>query len=224
MKEKGKIFLRTSVVLMLLFIVFTIAVKNIDLQPVGVNRTVIGFAAVNTRFHKFTGYHPVMYTSTDWLGIVPFVICFISAAEGFVQLLKRRSFFKVDSDIVVLGLYYIAVLSVYAAFEMWPVNYRPVLINGVMEASYPSSTTLMVLTVIPVFAERINRRYTTGKAKAAVNCISAVFSVFMVTGRLISGVHWITDIFGGIILSAGLFCIYKYVITLCCNKEKRIRR
>ena len=39
----------------------------------------------------------------------------------------------------------------------------------------------------------------------------------MVIGRLISGVHWLTDIIGGVLLSAGIVMMYYTVTSL---KEK----
>ena len=39
----------------------------------------------------------------------------------------------------------------------------------------------------------------------------AVFIVFMVIGRLVSGVHWLSDIIGGALISAGLVMIYASV-------------
>ena len=91
----------------------------------------------------------VIYTITDWLGLVPIFICLIFAGIGLAQLIQRKSLFRVDYDIIVLGIYYIIVIFGYLIFEMIPINYRPVLIDGFMEASYPSSTTLLVLSVMP---------------------------------------------------------------------------
>ena len=97
-------------------------------------------------------------------------------------------------------------------FEIYPINYRPILIQGVMEASYPSSTTLLVLCVMPTLVEQTNGRIGNVKVKRIIRNISIVFSAFMVMGRLISGVHWFTDIIGAVLLSAGMFMIYKEVL------------
>jgi len=107
----------------------------------------------------------------------------------------------------------------YSIFEIIHINYRPILIEGFLEASYPSSTTLLVLGVMPTLIEQVNRRSEKPIIKGSVKVLVICFSAFMVFGRLISGVHWITDIVGSVMLSAGLFCIYKAVIILC-NKEK----
>ena len=42
----------------------------------------------------------------------------------------------------------------------------------------------------------------------------------MVAGRLVSGVHWVTDIIGACFLSIGLFNIYKAVVLLNKNWSK----
>ena len=126
---------------------------------------------------------------------------------------------KVDGDILVLGIYYAIVIGAYLLFEMIPINYRPILIAGFMEASYPSSTTLLVLSVMPTLIFQANRRLENAMAKRTISIITIIFSAFMVIGRLVSGVHWFTDIVGSIILSAGVFCIYKAVVLVCYQKE-----
>ena len=156
-----------------------------------------------------------LYAVTDWLGIVPVSVCFIFALRGFIQLIKRKSLFKVDVDIILTGIYYIVVFACYFIFEMIPINYRPILINGFAEVSYPSSTTLLVLTVMPMLVFITERKSESSRIKKLFACGTMLFSVLMVIGRLVSGVHWLTDIIGSVILSAGLFFVYKSVVLLC---------
>ncbi|MBQ3005280.1 MAG: phosphatase PAP2 family protein, partial [Clostridia bacterium] len=110
-------------------------------------------------------------------------------------------------DIIFLGIYYIVVIFSYLIFEMIPINYRPIFINGFAEASYPSSTTLLVLSVMPTLVFQAEIRIK--KYKKIIKFITVLFSVSMVVGRLLSGVHWFTDIIGSCFLSLGLFYCYK---------------
>jgi undecaprenyl-diphosphatase len=219
MKEKGKRLLLLGSIFIMMFVIWTVLMKKIDVQPLGANETDIGFATINCWFHKLTGVHMKIYTITDWLGLVPIFICVIFGCIGCIQLTKRKSILKVDYDLILLGVYYILVILGYLIFEMVPINYRPILIEGVLEASYPSSTTLLVLCVMPTFMEQVNHRTENVIAKGIVKGFVDCFSLFMVLGRLISGVHWLTDIVGSIMFSAGLFCIYKAGVLLC-DKEK----
>ena len=213
-KKRGKSFLIFGVGLLIIFVVFTILIQAVDVKPLGVNGTNIGFSTFNTWFHSLTGVNWALYNITDWLGLVPVFICMAFGGVGFFQLIKRRSLLKVDSDIIILGIHYVIVISGYLIFEMIPINYRPILINGFMEASYPSSTTLLVLGVMPTVIFQINRRVKNVKIKNIISAITIIFSVFMVVGRLISGVHWVTDIVGSVLLSMGLFYIYKGTVFL----------
>ena len=159
-----------------------------------------------------------IYTITDWSGLVPIFICLIFAGIGLVQLIQRKSLIKVDFDILVLGIYYIIVIFGYLIFEMIPINYRPILIDGFMEASYPSSTTLLVLSVMPTLWFQANKRM---KNRALLNCVcvfSVLFSAFMVIGRTVAGVHWLTDIIGSILLSTGLFLLYRAIVLMIGEK------
>lgn len=212
--KSGKRYLVFGGLLILLFAVWTVLVINFDVKSVGVNGTEVGFSTVNLCFFKFTGVHLSLYTITDWLGLVPVAVCLFFAGLGLVQLLKRQSLFKADRDILILGAYYAVVILGYLLFEKITINYRPILIGGYMESSYPSSTTLLVLSVMPTLVEQIGRRIKNTLAKRIVSILAVLFMVFMVLGRLLAGVHWLSDIIGGVLLSFGLFFIYKGTVSL----------
>ncbi|MGN0339186.1 MAG: phosphatase PAP2 family protein [Lachnospira sp.] len=219
MKKNEKRLLIIGIILVAAFAVWTLLIQIVDVKSVGQNGTDIGFAAFNCWFHELTGVHMTIYTITDWLGLVPLFICVMFGGIGFLQLVKRKSLFKVDCDILLLGVYYVIVILCYLIFEVIPINYRPILIEGRMEASYPSSTTLLVLSVMPTLIYQVNRRLENVVVKKAVSIVTIIFSAYMVIGRLVSGVHWFTDIVGSIMFSAGVFCIYKAAVLVCC-KEK----
>lgn len=219
-KEKNQKILFAGIAAVVAFILWTAAVCHIDLQPIGPNGSSVGFAALNGFVHRLTGVHMACYMLTDWLSLIP--LCFILGFGllGFVQLVKRKSLWKVDTSILVLGVFYFVVMAAYLFFECYVVNYRPVLMNGLLEASYPSSTTLLVLCVMPTAILQLNGRIKKKKLRKAVASVLAAFTVFMVIGRLISGVHWITDIIGGAILSAGLVLIYYSATNLLAHQER----
>ena len=221
MKESGKRLLFLGSLFIVAFVIWTLLIQKVDVQPLGANGTNIGFATINCWFHKLTGVHMEIYHITDWLGLIPIFICMIFGCIGFSQLIKRRSLLKVDYDIIFLGIYYMMVIFGYLIFEMIPINYRPILIEGFLEASYPSSTTLLVLCVMPTLTEQMNRRSENAAVKRIIKVFVVCFSIFMVLGRLLSGVHWFTDIVGSVMLSAGLFCIYKAVVLLCYKGKNR---
>lgn len=216
MEKNGKRIWLTGSMLLIGFVIWTVLIQTVDVQPIGQNGTLVGFATFNSWFHKLTNVHMTIYNVTDWLGLVPIIICMIFAGVGFSQFVKRS---KVDYDIIVLGIYYIIVIFNYLIFEMIPINYRPILIEGIMETSYPSSTTLLVLSVMPTLVFQVNRRVKNVAAKKIICMLTIIFSAFMVIGRLVSGVHWFTDIIGSVMLSSGLFCIYKAIVISCYRKK-----
>ena len=207
-----------GILLLVGFAVWTFLIQEVDVQPIGPNGSSVGFAALNGWFHQLTGVHWMLYTLTDWLGLVPIFVCLIFASIGFVQLVQRKSLFKVDLDIIMLGAYYVLVIFGYLLFEMVPINYRPVLIEGFLEASYPSSTTLLVLSVMPTLYFQAQRRLTASALRQDIRIFSVLFSAFMVIGRLVSGVHWLTDIVGAVLLSSGMFLIYKASVNFLCKR------
>ena len=212
MKNRESSSLGQGMAWLTLFAVWTWLVQIVDVQRIGPDGSEVGFAALNGWFHRLTGVHMTLYHVTDWLGFVPVFICILFGIMGCRQLAMRRSLVKVDADILFLGVYYAVGIAAYLAFEMIPINFRPLLIEGRLEASYPSSTTLLVLSVMPTLAFQIDRRWKSKAGCKAVRMVAVAFSAFMVIGRLISGVHWMTDIVGSALLSRGMFCVYRTAV------------
>lgn len=208
-KEAIRIF-AAAVLFLISFIIWTVLVSVIDVRPIGPQGSSVGFAALNGSFHEFTGVHMDLYIITDWLSIIP--VCFIIGfgSLGLMQWIKRKNILKVDFDILILGVFYIIVMTVYLLFESLVINFRPVLINGILEASYPSSTTLLVLCVMPTAIIQLHNKIKNTKLKKCAEILIITFVIFMVTSRLISGVHWLSDIIGGIFLSFGLVAMYYF--------------
>ena len=215
MKKRNLRNIGVTIGLFASFILWTVAITILDVQAIGPNGSSVGFAT----FNKLTGVHMEIYTITDWLGLIPLCFALGFAILGLVQLIQRKSFLKVDYSILVLGGFYILVIASYLFFEKFVINYRPVLIEGNLEASYPSSTTLLVLCIMPTAMMQLNTRIRNNTTKKVILSLLAIFTAFMVIGRLISGVHWFTDIIGGVLLSTGLVMLYYLVSSLSIHKD-----
>ena len=224
MKKKSRRLFFVGASLLAEFVLWTVLIRFVDVQAIGPQESSVGFAMLNGYVHSLTGENMSLYVITDWLGLVPIGVAFGFAVLGLVQLIKRKSLFKVDLSILVLGGFYIVVMAVYILFEMVVINYRPILIDGYLEASYPSSTTMLVMCVMPTAMMQLRTRIKNKVFSRCVMVAITAFIAFMVMGRLVSGVHWITDIIGGALFSTGVVMIYKAIINLCdnnANKQKK---
>ena len=208
MEKKSRRLFFVGVSLLAAFVLWTVLIRFVDVRAIGPEGLSVGFATLNGFVHELTGVNWFLYTVTDWLGLVPIAVVFGFAILGLVQWIKRKSLFKVDRSILVLGGFYIVVMAVYILFEMVVINYRPILIDGYLEASYPSSTTMLVMCVMPTAMMQLRTRIKNDLFRRCVMLTITVFITFMVIGRLVSGVHWITDIIGGALLSTAIVLMY----------------
>ena len=207
MKTQGKKYL-IAAFLLVAFVLWTVAVCWVDVKPIGPQGSSVGFAALNGYVHDLTGTNMLLYTLTDWLGLIPLAIVMGFGLMGLFQWIRRKHLLKVDHSILALGVFYVLVMAAFLLFEKLDINYRPVLIEGVLEASYPSSTTMLAMCVMPTAMMQCARRIQKPGIRGLVCGLMGAFLVFMVVGRLLSGVHWLTDIIGGALLSGGLVMAY----------------
>ena len=208
--KKKKAFMVSAIVSFVLFILWTAVIRYVDVQAIGPKGSKVGLATVNFAFHEMTGYTYELYKIIDKISYISFVICLVFFIIGIVQWAKRKHIARVDMDIIFLGLSYVITLVFYVAFEKIVINYRPVIPEdtGVLEASYPSSTTLMVIVVFVTTYLQVAARIKKEVPRLFLKIVLLVLGTFMVVGRLTCGVHWLTDIVGGVILSLGIIFLY----------------
>ena len=210
----NKKFLITSIILLILSIAYTIAVKNIDIAQIGPNDSSVGFATINEKVSNTFKYNDTWYKITKYTGILPFFLVAFYGCTGLFQLINEKSLKKVDKKLWALGITYALVAIIYIFFEKFIINYRPVLMDGELEASYPSSHTLMAIVVCATSLMISKSFIKNDNLRKIVNILTAIIMLVIVVGRIISGVHWISDIIGGIIISLFLLSTFKTITSI----------
>ena len=195
--------------LIAVFLLFTIAVALVDVRPIGPDGSEVGFAAINQFVFDMIGVHLVWYQLTDWLGIAAIFLVLAFAAKGLCQMIRGRAVGKVDVRLIALGTLYVLVAACYLLFETFVINCRPVILSGELEASYPSSHVMLVVCVTLTAAKQFHLLFPGRKKLCRVfEIIAWVFAAVTVVGRMLSGVHWFTDIVGGVLASAAMIALY----------------
>lgn len=214
MKKRINLNFILSALFLLLFILFTASVKIYDVKPVGPENSMIGYSSLNMAVFNKYGENPFLYTVTEIFGYIALLTAAGFGLVGLLQLIRRRSIKKVDSSILLLGAFYVIVMGFYGLFEVFIINYRPVLVDGVLEASYPSSHTMLVICIMATAIMQYNQRIKSPVTKVLADSICVIIIGVTIVGRLLSGVHWFTDIIGSVILSTSLIIFYYSFVKL----------
>lgn len=182
------------------FVAFTLVVKFGNVAP------------VNAAVWQHLGTNAVWQTVTDWLGYVTILLALVFVGLLFWQMLRRKSLCRADRNLWAFAVVLVVMVLVYGFFELVVVNYRPLLVDGVAKASYPSSHAMLFATVLPLIMGQV-WHYLKSKPWCIV-CTVLLAGVLLVgvLGRLLSGVHWLTDIVAGLLVSLFLNGLY---LALC---------
>lgn len=219
MKTKAKRLFIVGLSLFILFIIFTLLVATVDVKDVGISNTKLGFSAINKSVFEALGQSEACLTVSDVLGIVVLFVAAAFALVGLYQLIKRKSIKLVDAPILALGALYAADVFFYVLFELVIINYAPILKDGEIAASYPSSHTLLAMTVMISCAAVLGTYVKNRAYKLTTYIVAGAVATVTVIGRLLGGVHWLTDIFASLLLSAALLVLFYGVLSL--SSEKR---
>lgn len=201
MKNKSNF---SALILTAAALIFTVLIKLVDVQAIGPEGAPVGFASLNGPVSEALGIKLLWYDLSEALGYLAILVCLFFAALGAYQLIRGKSLRKVDSHILALGGLYAVTVILYVLFDKIALNVRPVLENGVPEASYPSSHTMLSLVAFGSAAWLINRYFVEDRPRRILTVTALVLMVLTVAARLLSGFHWLTDIIGGLLISAAL--------------------
>ncbi len=201
--------LLAAAILLLGFFLLVLLLLVVDVRPIGPHGSSVGLAGLNGAVHRAIGVHPIWYSVTDWLGLTAFLPALVFAGIGFSQLLRTRSLHGVDSSLLVLGASYLVVLLLYVFFELVVVNHRPILIDGNLEASFPSSHTMAVVSVMGTACVQLRRYVANTLVGRCLQGTAMLVVAITVLGRLYSGVHWFTDIVGGVLLGSAIVLVFR---------------
>lgn len=216
--KKNKIFY-VSIISFIVAVLYIILLKTVDVQSIGPKSSSVGLASINNWFLQNIGTNDTCYKITKYLGLLPFLLVGYYGFIGLKQLINKKSINKVDKELLLLGIFYILVGATYIFFEKVIINYRPVLMDGELEASFPSSHTMLAICVC-ASSLLISKYYIKNEnIRKIIDILTWIVMIILVVGRALSGVHWITDIIGGILVSAFLISLfYSSINTVIKNK------
>ena len=195
------------IILLLAFLLFTYSVKNYDTAEIGPQSSSVGYSHLNEAFRHaaehFSGKDAIAYILSKYLFFIALATVPLYALIGLMQLLQK----DVSPQIWLLAAGYASIAIAYCVFEIWIVNYRPILeADGTLEASYPSSHTFIAIALLGMSAITCHRNLKKWRTQFVVAHVA--IAAIIVIGRALSGVHWLTDIIGGILLASTLLCAF----------------
>lgn len=219
-KSAQKCFLLAGVFLFL-FLLLTLLVMKVDVQPIGPQNSAVGLATINGAVFETCGSNPIWYTLSEVLGIVALLCAAGFGCLGIWQWITRKSLKNVDKSLFILAGFYVAVALVYALFEIVVINYRPVLEAGILEASYPSSHTVLVCCIMLTTALQLQERLKNKILRMVLQSLCCLVLLFTALGRIFSGVHWYTDVLAAVLISAALVFAYLGAVRQFCNRARK---
>ena len=210
-----------AVICLVLFLLLIAAVKTVDVAPIGPEETSIGLSGINGAIHEATGVSKLLYKLTNYLGYLSILAGLCFALYGLIQLIQRKSLLKVDREILVLGCLLVVLALLYVLFEFVVINFRPVVMPGEAhpEASFPSSHTMLTFVILGSIMMIIGRYVKNRSLRTLIQVICGLLILVMVFGRLLSGVHWFTDILGGVLISGALLFLFAAVLDKVTEKQ-----
>ena len=226
MKTKTKLFI--CFLSTVLFIAWIIIVKTVDVGNVGPRGSSVGLSLINSSFHDLwhyddCGYNKLWYSISKYIGYFGFAVVGCIGLFGLMQLIKRKSLKKVDKCILAVGGLYAVTVLFYVIFELVIVNYRPIIMPGKseLEASFPSSHTLMIMVIFISVMLLLKHYMNNSKLKLLMQFVCLIIIIAGVLGRVICGVHWFSDIIGGMLLASALLAGFAVFNQKSFDNEKK---
>lgn len=219
MSEKTKNGFLLTVILLVGFLIYTMCVMYVDAKPMGLDGTKIGFASLNVPIHQFLGFNKAFYYLSKGIGVITFIVAGFFAALTVIEMFIRKGIFKADQSLYALCVIYVLVIIAYVLFDKLAINFRPIDMGEGLEPSYPSTHTMLAVVVFVTGAIQLKYRLDESVIKRTVIIVLYALNGLMILFRMLSGVHWFTDILGGVIIGAVFISLYINMLSFINDKK-----
>lgn len=185
-----------------LFILLMILL-NADKAVIAESGKEVGLSSINNLV-KYS-YKENLDLMTDLLFYVTFTVVVFEGCLGIIQLVTRKSLFKVDKEIIIFGISLVVMVVLWLVFDhLLKINVRPIDAN---EGSFPSTHVMMATFLALASHAFICMKYETRLPKY-LSLVLAIIIISTITfGRVACGMHYITDVTGGLFMGLALYFI-----------------
>lgn len=211
---KKKIIDISLLVSFFLFIILTVLVLVVDVKVNDVTGTDIGLSTFNEFFNDLPKNN-IWDQISDIVMYISLASILVFVGIGIYQWIKRRSLKKVDFEIMFLGVFIVLMVGFWLVFDkLVVINYRPMKINGEIESSYPSTHVMVVTFLLFASCYFINKKWNTKLVNVLSYTVASIIVIATSIFRVAAGMHWVTDVLGGILLGIVLYLGFLSVILL----------
>lgn len=146
---------------------------------------------------------------SDIILLASFAILGVFVVLGLYQLITRKSLLKVDHRLLWMILPLVLIAITYVVFDKFLVlNIRP---NGSGEASFPSTHVMVVSTIFLIIALNLPYYIKSKTAWIIIDIAMLLLIVLVCVGRVLSEMHWLSDVLGGLAFAI-IFAVIYYLI------------
>lgn len=187
-------------ILWLILLIFTILVSFVDVKIFNVTNTKIGLYSLNKIFL-------VNSINSNYINIISngiFLICLLVII--LMLLLITFEYFKtkkINKNNLNFFIHFLIMVLIWIIFDkILIINYRPILINGNIEGSYPSTHVMVSTFVLLFLSDQLKKIFKNDKI---FYIISIGLIIIQSISRILLTMHWFTDIIGGLLIGCLLF-------------------
>ena len=148
---------------------------------------------------------------TDIILYASFAVLAAFLIIGIYQLFTRKSFKKIDKALRWMLLPLALMVLTYLLFDkvLPPITTRP---NGSGEPSFPSTHVMVVATILFLAMMELPRYVKSKVARIILEIVMVVLLSLTCTGRIISEMHSLIDVIGGLIFAFIFTEIYYQIV------------
>lgn len=207
---KKKTCITMACLFMGLYIVLLVMLYSVDVTFEGVNGSRIGLSGINIPIRDAIGTNMIFYNISKYVGALGIALVGVLAVWFLVRIIREKSLKALTRKEYELGVLYLLTCVLYVVFSKIVINYRPIIKwdEEGPESSFPSTHAMIAVVIFGSFCCIAGNYIKNEKLCKLIRILCVILAVLVIVGRMLSGVHWFTDIVGGVLVALSLVFAY----------------